>query len=151
MKRAPVSLLSRKRKTSASSPSLAASAARGLGRRIGGLERILPRPLAELVGPVIRRIEAVPCVITIVHRCLSEEQRGRVDTMVAHLAGALGAPVWTLLHVDSDWRWMLDRSDSPWYPTMRLFRQNRPGDWDTVLDDVAAALPRLRSRSTNSL
>ena len=42
-----------------------------------------------------------------------------VDTMVAHLAGALGAPVWTLLHVDSDWRWMLDRSDSPWYPTMR--------------------------------
>jgi hypothetical protein len=49
-----------------------------------------------------------------VHRCLSEEQRGRVDTMVAHFAGALGAPVWTLLHVDSDWRWMLDRSDRPW-------------------------------------
>jgi hypothetical protein len=63
-----------------------------------------------------------------------------VDTMVAHLAGALGKPVWLMLHFAADWRWLLDRSDSPWYPTMRLFRQRRPGDWDGVVGDLAAAL-----------
>jgi hypothetical protein len=63
-----------------------------------------------------------------------------VDTMVAHLAGALGAPVWLMLHFAADWRWLLDRSDSPWYPTMRLFRQKRPGDWDTVVAEIATAL-----------
>jgi hypothetical protein len=63
-----------------------------------------------------------------------------VDTMVAHLAGALGAPVWLMLHFAADWRWLLDRADSPWYPTMRLFRQSRPGDWDEVVAGVAAAI-----------
>ncbi len=58
------------------------------------------------------------------------------DTMVAHLAGALGAQVWTLLHWDADWRWMVDRDDSPWYPTMRLFRQREAGNWDQVLTNV---------------
>ena len=52
-----------------------------------------------------------------------------VDTMPAHLAGALGVPVWLMLHADPDWRWLESRSDSPWYPTMRLFRQRRPGEW----------------------
>jgi ADP-heptose:LPS heptosyltransferase len=66
-----------------------------------------------------------------------------VDTAMAHLAGALGRPVWTLLSVFPDWRWMLDRDDSPWYPTMRLFRQHRGGDWAPVVQDVAAALQRL--------
>ena len=65
-----------------------------------------------------------------------------VDTMVAHLAGALGRPVWTLLPADCDWRWMDGRSDSPWYPSMRLFRQRRAGRWQEVLDDVIAALAR---------
>lgn len=65
-----------------------------------------------------------------------------VDTMVAHLAGALGRPVWTLLPADCDWRWMEGRSDSPWYPSMRLFRQRRAGRWQEVLDDVIAALVR---------
>lgn len=63
-----------------------------------------------------------------------------VDTMIAHLAGALGRPVWTLLDTDADWRWMRCRSDSPWYPTMRLIRQSRPGDWAPVVAAVAAAL-----------
>ena len=63
-----------------------------------------------------------------------------VDTSVAHLAGALARPVWTLLPFDPDWRWMLERQDSPWYPGMRLFRQPRPGDWDDVFRRVTAAL-----------
>ena len=63
-----------------------------------------------------------------------------VDTMTAHLAGALGQRVWTLLAFDSDWRWMHERSDSPWYPTMHLFRQKRKGCWDTVVDEVVLEL-----------
>jgi Tetratricopeptide repeat/Glycosyltransferase family 9 (heptosyltransferase) len=65
------------------------------------------------------------------------------DTMVAHLAGALGRPVWVLLPFAPDWRWMLDHEDSPWYPTMRLFRQERRGDWVGVMERVAHALCRI--------
>lgn len=63
-----------------------------------------------------------------------------VDTMMAHLAGAMGRPVWTLLPYEGDWRWMLEREDSPWYPTMRLFRQRKPGEWSDVIGRVKQAL-----------
>jgi hypothetical protein len=63
-----------------------------------------------------------------------------METAVAHLAGALGVPVWTLLALSPDWRWLLGRADSPWYPTMRLFRQNRFADWDEVFERVATEL-----------
>ena len=63
-----------------------------------------------------------------------------VDTMVAHLAGALGVPVWLMLPFAPDWRWMLDRNDTPWYPTMRLFRQQQPGAWTAVMDRVLGEL-----------
>jgi hypothetical protein len=63
-----------------------------------------------------------------------------VDTSVAHLAGALGKPVWILNRFDTCWRWMLDRSDSPWYPTATIFRQPRPGDWISVVNNVRDAL-----------
>ncbi len=62
------------------------------------------------------------------------------DTSVAHLAGALGRPVWVLLKQTADWRWLLAREDSPWYPSMRLFRQNQLGDWDELFGRVAQAL-----------
>jgi ADP-heptose:LPS heptosyltransferase len=65
-----------------------------------------------------------------------------VDTAAAHLGGALGLPTWVMLPWAADWRWMLDRTDTPWYPTMRLFRQARRGDWGGVLADVAQALDR---------
>jgi hypothetical protein len=71
-----------------------------------------------------------------------------VDTSVVHVAGALARPVWTLLPHGPDWRWLLDRSDSPWYPTMKLFRQPAPGDWPAVFAQVATEL-RAQSSMTH--
>jgi tetratricopeptide (TPR) repeat protein len=73
-----------------------------------------------------------------------------VDTSVAHLAGALGKPVWVLLPFVPDWRWFLDREDSPWYPTMRLFRQSSLGEWSTVINRIAQELNKLRNLTNNS-
>jgi hypothetical protein len=67
-----------------------------------------------------------------------------VDTSTAHLAGALGKPVWILNRFDTCWRWMLERTDSPWYPTARLFRQKSFNDWEPVVRDVAEALTAFK-------
>src|SRR5262249_46339668 len=97
------------------------------------LQRTDPLSLRETAGAsdaildTAERIAPLDLVIT-------------VDTMLAHLAGALGIPVWTLLHFDADWRWLATGSRSPWYPTIRLFRQRAPGDWASVTAEVAAAL-----------
>ncbi len=80
-------------------------------------------PLAE----VSAALQAVDLLIT-------------VDTALAHLAGSLALPVWTLITRVPDWRWMLDCPDTPWYPTMRLFRQPAPGDWQSVMADLRSAL-----------
>ena len=66
-----------------------------------------------------------------------------VDTAVAHLAGALGQPIWLLNRAESEWRWMRDRTDSPWYPSMRIFRQQMPRQWKAVVEDVQNALRQL--------
>src|SRR5262249_57203556 len=63
-----------------------------------------------------------------------------IDTSVAHLAGALGKPTWVLLMHQPDWRWLLGRNDSPWYPTMRLFRQPARGDWTTPIEQIVKEL-----------
>jgi tetratricopeptide (TPR) repeat protein len=105
----------------------------------GSAEAKNPPPGMNLidVGPRINDfadlaalIEAMDLIIT-------------VDTAAAHLAGAMAKPVWTLLKRAADWRWGLDRNDSPWYPTMKLFRQQKDGDWTTVIDSGAAALQQL--------
>jgi ADP-heptose:LPS heptosyltransferase len=73
-----------------------------------------------------------------------------VDTSVAHLAGALQKPVWVLLPFHPDWRWLLHRTDSPWYPTARLFRQSKPKSWLNVINAVQAALS-TETQKHNSL
>ena len=71
-----------------------------------------------------------------------------VDTSVAHLAGALGKPVWVLLNYIPDWRWLLDREDTPWYLTARLFRQDGTRSWDSVIAQVHDELLKLLPKNT---
>jgi hypothetical protein len=72
-----------------------------------------------------------------------------VDTAPVHLAGALGVPVWVALPTVPDWRWLLGRADSPWYPTVRLFRQRETGDWSTVFEEMAQTLGERVAPSQN--
>jgi tetratricopeptide (TPR) repeat protein len=104
-------------------------------------------------GPAVKQLDTPPAGMKITH--LGDELHDfgdtaallqcldvliSVDTSVVHLGGALARPVWALLARGPDWRWMLDRDDSPWYPTLRLFRQTRSGEWGPVLERAAEAL-----------
>ena len=71
-----------------------------------------------------------------------------VDNSTVHMAGALGVPVWVLLPFVPNWRWMLKRTDSPWYPAARLFRQPSSGDWPSVLEEVSRALREKKEEGT---
>jgi len=94
----------------------------GLGNRI--------RDLSPFLADFAETAAALSCMDLVIS----------VDTAVAHMAGSLGKPVWTLLPFIPDWRWLMDRNDSPWYPSMRLFRQQAQGDWETVILEVLTAL-----------
>lgn len=109
-------------------------------------------------GPAVVEAERAPCGIISGQDDVLDAARVvraldlviTIDSFPAHLAGALGVPVWTLLPHEADWRWMDDRDTSPWYPTMRLFRQPRPGDWAAVIARLAAELARAaRSRTAH--
>jgi ADP-heptose:LPS heptosyltransferase len=73
-----------------------------------------------------------------------------VDTSVAHMAGAMGQPLWLLLSFSADFRWMLDRADSPWYPTAKLYRQPRFDDWQSVIAAVREDLARLKVTASST-
>jgi ADP-heptose:LPS heptosyltransferase len=105
-------------------------------------------PAEECLDPNIRLpLNAASVVrediLATAHAILQSDLVITVDSMIAHLAGTLRRPVWVLLRFDADWRWLLDRADSPWYPTMRLFRQHSPGDWSRPLRLVHQELATL--------
>jgi hypothetical protein len=115
--------------------------------------RDVPRELIETLampGVVLHPLqkENVPTPLATARLMRALDLVVTIDSMTAHLAGALGVPVWTLLHADPDWRWMLGRDDSPWYPTMRLFRQALAGEWEPVLDRVRRELACVTMRGS---
>ena len=99
--------------------------------------------LRDCAAPVEDAYEPSGSILKAAQRLKNMDLLLTVDTMMAHLAGALAIPVWTMLPFEADWRWMLEGSETPWYPTMRLFRQPSPDDWNSVLRQVAAALKEL--------
>jgi hypothetical protein len=116
-------------------------------RRLAGLPGV--RLYSLQGGPAAALAHAVPAapmdigtINDAATRILELDLIISVDTMAAHLAGALGRPVWTLLHACCDWRWGGEGDQTAWYPTMRLFRQKRAGEWDGVIEEVCAALAK---------
>ena len=96
----------------------------------------MPPPRRSLVGDFLDTAEIVAGLDLVI----------TVDTAMAHLCGALGVTCWVMLPAQrTDWRWMTGRADSPWYPSLRLFRQTSPGDWAGVVQQMIAALPSIRS------
>jgi tetratricopeptide (TPR) repeat protein len=106
------------------------------GLRDGDADILRANPDINYVGDLITPFEDAAAVVALMDVVIS------VDTAMGHLAAALGRPVWILLPFLSDWRWLLDRADSPWYPTARLFRQARAGDWDSVVSELSRELSR---------
>lgn len=94
------------------------------------------------LGPALADFDETAAAISALDLVIS------VDTSVAHLAGAMGKPVWVLVLFAPDWRWLLNRDDSPWYPSARLFRQTVIGDWADVVARVTVALKALAASFT---
>ncbi len=99
---------------------------------------LIARPNVRRVGKQVADFADTAAIISQLDMVIT------TDTAVAHLAGALGKPVWLLLGFVPAWRWLLNRDDSPWYPTMRLFRQRQPGAWDDVVQRVCRELGTAR-------
>ena len=146
--------------------------ARGRSIPLAALEPLAQLPGVSLVslqkGPGLEQLRDVPFADRIIHLSPDLDPGADAfldtaavmvgldlvissDTSIAHLGGALGRPVWTLLGTSPEWRWLLERSDSPWYPTMRLFRQTSDGDWNAVVAAVAEALHALGSQRAGSV
>jgi tetratricopeptide (TPR) repeat protein len=104
-----------------------------VGERAGDLARLPPDEIVDL-SPRLTSFAETAAALAHLDLVIA------VDTSVVHLAGALGRPCWVMLPYSPDWRWLLDREDSPWYPSLRLFRQPAPDDWDGVIARVAEAL-----------
>jgi len=104
-----------------------------------GAEALTPPPGLDLtdLGPALADFADTAAVVSLLDLVIT------VDTSVGHLAGALGKPTWILPWATHDWRWLLHRADTPWYPTARLFRQDRPGVWGPTIERVAGALTNL--------
>ena len=94
----------------------------------------LRRTMITDLGPELNSISDTAAALTVLDLLIT------VDTLVAHLAGSMGKPTWVLLPFAPDWRWQLDREDSPWYPSIRPFRQQKPGDWEDVMVKMQDAL-----------
>jgi tetratricopeptide (TPR) repeat protein len=106
-----------------------------------GAEQVASVPFADRIVSFGEELDAGPhAFLDTAAIMMSLDLVITTDTSVAHLAGALGVPVWVALHTTSEWRWLLEREDSPWYPTMRLFRQRAAGDWESVVADICRAL-----------
>lgn len=104
------------------------------GLRDGDADLLRAHPQIEHVGDEIETFEDSAALVALMDVVIS------IDSAMVHLAGALGRPVWNLLPFLNDWRWLIDRADSPWYPSVRLFRQPRPGDWPSVVAQVSDEL-----------
>src|SRR5947209_18038122 len=107
-----------------------------VGTRAGDLTRLPAGQVVDLAPELTNFAETAAAVANL-------DLVVAVDTSVVHLVGALGRPCWVMLPFSPDWRWLLGRDDSPWYPSLRLFRQPAPGEWEAVVERVCGELGAL--------
>jgi len=117
----------------------------GDGIKLFSLQRGTARPTAADIGA---EDISTPDIVTLGHRMSELDIIVSVDTMVVHLAGALGFEPWVMLHLDCDWRWPGRGGASIWYPRARLFHQRAPAGWEGVVEDVRAALVKRTRRAS---